>query len=854
MFKFLITLLTSYNEYILYLSYMSIIQQMKHNLDYTIIIIVNSLDKSYYNNVCKRFMSINVEIIQTESNGRPGKGHNSVLELFKNRSEYDYLIPIDGDDFLYPYALQQISKILIYNPTIIVGGNEDYICNFKNLYKVNDCYNLNHKYFLYSQPNIPIKKTFMLRNNGTVFRLILLHKSVFLYTKDKFYCETSTVFDDYLFYLNVLELYYKTQCSVYYITLKNIYFYYKAHISSACYQNSNKCTDDIDGMINKFHDLKKLEESNIILKIPILYINDVDNTTIKYKTINNDITYEKKDFINSNTFKINYDFAYNLSINLYNSTLEFIESKLEILDNYTFDEKKKLYLILENYILNELINVKILKYLLIICNNINYIAVDILNIIIDSQNDIHTKQILFFDKTSYKNEFNNKNYVSCYIITSKLIKNNINKSLYYYYYKSITYLYNSKFILDSINNNVNKENNYENNYVNNNVNNNTIQLTNKKTLILLDYMDIDYTITTLFKKGLGGTQIAYINLALELNSTYNIIILNKNTSSSIIKQHNIYTISYKTNSTMLEIINNIKPEFIIYNFIELGHILKTNTQNIKLIMYEHLTVYSNFNSKIKSNYCDYYDKIIFVSNDQYNDYKKYVIINSEKTIILNNTLSPLFYYNTMLDSDKILHKKRLNIIYISNPQRGLECFKYIFPILKKRYNDLTLDIYSSLEMYDIKDNERLKKMYSEFNNIDGINYNKSISQNELINAMNTSLLFIYPTFVVESFCNSLIEAMSCGCYVISTNLGALKSVAYPYGKFIDINIKNQTNHPYYESIDSIYIDSVVNEACKIIDLYLYKSDYLDNYLKEQMLYVKKMYKNNSSDLFTELGT
>ena len=849
MFKFLITLLTSYNEYILYLSYMSIIQQMKHNLDYTIVIIVNSLDESYYNNVCKRFESINVEIIQTESNGRPGKGHNSILELFKNRSEYDYLIPIDGDDFLYPYALQQISKILIYNPTIIVRGNEDYICNFKNLYEVNDCYNLNHKYFLYSQPNIPIKKTFMLRNNGTVFRLILLHKSVFLYTKDKFYCETSTVFDDYLFYLNVLELYYKTQCSVYYITLKNIYFYYKAHISSACYQNSNKCTDDIDGMINKFHDLKKLEESNIILKIPILYINDVDNTTIKYKIINNDITYEKKDFLNTNTFKTNYDFAYNLSINLYNSTLKFIERKLCILDNYTFDEKKKLYLILENYILNELINVRILEYLLIICNNINYIAVDILNIIIDSQNDIHTKQLLFFDKTSYKNEFNNKNYVSCYIITSKLIKNNINKSLYYYYYKSITNLYNSKFILDSnINNHVNKENNH--------VNNNTIQLTNKKTMILLDYMDIDYTIISPFKKGLGGTQIAYINLALELNSTYNVIILNKNTSSSIIKQHNIYVISYKTNSTMLEIINNIRPEFIIYNFIELGHILKTNTQNVKLIMYEHLTVYSNFNSKIKSNYCDYYDKIIFVSNDQYNDYKKYVTVNPLKTIILNNTLSPLFYYNNVLDSEysKILHKKRLNIIYISNPQRGLECFKYIFPILKKKYKNLTLDIYSSLELYDIKDNEKLKKMYKEFSNIDGINYNKSISQNELINAMNTSLLFIYPTFVVESFCNSLIEAMSCGCYVISTNLGALKSVAYPYGKFIDINIKNETNHPYYDSIDNNYIDSIIKETCKTIDLYLHKSDYLDNYLKEQILYVKKMYKNNTLNLLNKLNT
>ena len=32
---------------------------------------------------------------------------------------------------------------------------------------------------------------------------------------------------------------------------------------------------------------------------------------------------------------------------------------------------------------------------------------------------------------------------------------------------------------------------------------------------------------------------------------------------------------------MLEIINNIKPEFIIYNFIELGHILKNKYPKYK---------------------------------------------------------------------------------------------------------------------------------------------------------------------------------------------------------------------------------------------------------------------------------
>ena len=850
MYRFLITLLSSYNEYILYLSYNSIINQINHNLDYTILIVVNSLNQDYYKDVCKKFESYNVQIIQTQSNGKPGMGHNSVLELFKNKNEYDYLIPIDGDDFLYPYALHQLSKILIYNPTIVVGGNEDYICNFKDLYNNEDCYDLDYKYFLYSQPNIPINKTFTLNNEGTPFRLILLHKSIFSYNIDKFYCEQSAVFDDYLFYLNVLQLYYTTQCNIYYITLKNIYFYYKAHISSACYQNSSECNDDISSMIQTFPDLLHLlnsKKSHILLKLPILYIDDPTCDIVKYKLVNNGVTYEKNDFINTNTYKLNYNFANELSKDLYNNTLQFIESKLVLLNSYTFSEKKKLYLILENYVLNNInniniINIIIIKYLLIISNNINYIANDIIDILLD-YNNINT--ILTFNKNSYKNEFNNKNYINCYLITYKLLQNSINKSLYYYYYSSIMKLYNSNTLLN--NSIINLDNNF--------------QLENKKTIILLDYMDIDYTLLSPFTKGLGGTQCCYIYLAVMLADKYNIIILNKKKENTIIKQHNIHIIKYVNNENMIHIINNISPDVVIYNFIKLGELLRNNTKT-KLYMYEHITVYSNFDLKINSNYYDYYDKIIFVSTDQYDNYKCYTKINKNKVIILNNILSPLFYYNSLSnnfynpnnnETISLINKKKLNIIYISNPQRGLECFTYIFPILKKKYPNITLDIYSSLEMYDIEDNDKLKKMYGEFKNIDGINYNKSISQFELIDIMNQSLLFIYPTFVVESFCNSMVEAMSCGCYVISTNIGALKSVAYPYGKFIDIHINDKKNHPYYESINNIYIDTIVEESSKIIDLYLNKSLYLDNYLKEQINYVKKMYKNNTDILIKHIN-
>jgi hypothetical protein len=838
--KFLITLLSSYNEFILYNSYKSIISQINHNLDYNILIVVNSLDNSYYNDVCKKFKNIIVEIVQTRSNGKPGMGHNSVLEIFKNRKYYDYLIPVDGDDFLYPNALQQLSKILIYNPTVVVGGNEDYISNFSDLYnsRSNDCYKLNNGYFLYTQPNISIKKTFTLYDKGTSFRLILLHKSIFNYNIDKFYCEKSSVFDDYLFYLNILNLYYTSQCNIYYITLKNIYFYYKAHISSACYLNSSTCNDDLDAMINNFPLLINLYNNKIMIKLPILYIIDPCNNIIDYKLINDNISFEKKDFVNSDTYKSNYKFAYDLSIDLYNSTLEFIKIKLSNLNKYDFKEKHKLYLILENYLLNNNKSNIILEYFLIICNNINYITPDIVNIVLDNYS-------FTYDENSYINEFNNKNYISCYLIIYKILQNidYINKSHYYYYYVSISKFTNSSLVF---NNNI-----LEISY-------NKIEVYNHKQIIMLiDSMDIDYTLTSPFLKGLGGTQSAYIYLALELSEKFNVIILNKKKSNIIVRQNNIYIMKYENIDNMINIINNINPDYIIYNFVNIGEILRktinTNTKTTKttkLFMYEHLTIYSNFNIKINSNYKDYYDKLMFVSENQCNDYNDYLELN--KTFILNNSLSPLFYYNNILNNydESIINKKRLNIIYISNPQRGLECFKYIFPRLKNKYPNIVLDIYSSLELYDIEDNTFLKNLYNDLKSIKDVNYNKPVSQIELINKMNESLLFIYPTFIVESFCNCMIEAMSCGCYVLSTNLGALKSVAHPYGTFIDIDILDKKNHPYYESINNIYIDKIVEESSKVIDLYLNKSIKLDNYLKNQINYVKKKYKNNS-EIFIE---
>ena len=833
MLKFLITILTSYNEDILFQTFNSILGKNAFNYNYTIVIIVNSKNSNYYEKVKNKFKKYDIKVIKTESNGKPGKGHNSVIEYFRNNPEFDYLIPIDGDDFLYPQALQQISKLLFYNPTIVVGGNEDYISNFKDLYNSDNCYELKNSYFLNTQPNIYSNIGFSLYNKGTPFRLILLHKSIFNHINKlfinsdiKLYCEKSKVFDDYLFYLYVLYLHYFSSCNIYYISLKNIYLYYKAHISSVCYQNSSNCTDDIKKMVESFSLLTKLEELNIVFKLPILYIPNYYSNIIKYNEENSNIKYDIEEFIKSIDFKNNYKFCYDLSEKIYDSTILFIKNNLDNLNSLDYNDKKKIYLLLENYILNNHINDNIIEYFLNISNNLCYIAPDIVSILLNYVN----KNNYFVN--SFTSEFDNKNYVSVLLIIKNIFEKNINFSKNIYYYYNISCL--------KLNINIEKS-----------ITSNSINLINsKKTIILLDYMDIDYLPITPYIKGLGGTQISYIFLGIELSKYYNIIILNKKKDHNIVFMNNIYIIQYKSDNNLIEYINNIQPDIVIYNFIKLSEFLKSNlNKKIHIIMYEHICIYSNFECKIKEDYYNYYDKIIFISQNQYNNYKKYVKINENKVIILNNGLSPIFYNNIIKNS--ILKQKKLSIIYISNPQRGLECFEYIFPLLKNKYSNITLEIYSSLDIYDMKDNNSLENLYKRLSKIEGIYYNKSISQFELIQKLNNSLLFIYPTFVEETFCNSMIEAMSCGCYVISTNIGALKEIANPYGEFLDIDINKSPSHPYYESIDANYISNIVEKSVNIIEQYLNNSEKLELRLQQQIEFIKKKYnwKNQADYLY-----
>ena len=75
--------------------------------DVDIVVIVNSPDPEYLKKVEESCAGYSV--IETECNGTPGRGKNSVLDYFIQK-RYQYLLPIDGDDYYTKGGIKQLVR------------------------------------------------------------------------------------------------------------------------------------------------------------------------------------------------------------------------------------------------------------------------------------------------------------------------------------------------------------------------------------------------------------------------------------------------------------------------------------------------------------------------------------------------------------------------------------------------------------------------------------------------------------------------------------------------------------------------------------------------------------------------
>jgi len=78
-------------------------------------VVINTTDKDYEQQAFQWCYDNKITAVITESNGKPGKGKNAVLDHFLE-SDYDYMVQIDGDDFLQPHGVNLYSWVSENNP------------------------------------------------------------------------------------------------------------------------------------------------------------------------------------------------------------------------------------------------------------------------------------------------------------------------------------------------------------------------------------------------------------------------------------------------------------------------------------------------------------------------------------------------------------------------------------------------------------------------------------------------------------------------------------------------------------------------------------------------------------------
>ena len=79
------------------------------------VVVINTTDKAYQQTAFQWCYDNKITAVITESNGKPGKGKNAVLDHFLD-SDYDYMVQIDGDDFLQPHGVNLYSWVSENNP------------------------------------------------------------------------------------------------------------------------------------------------------------------------------------------------------------------------------------------------------------------------------------------------------------------------------------------------------------------------------------------------------------------------------------------------------------------------------------------------------------------------------------------------------------------------------------------------------------------------------------------------------------------------------------------------------------------------------------------------------------------
>lgn len=169
-----------------------------------------------------------------------------------------------------------------------------------------------------------------------------------------------------------------------------------------------------------------------------------------------------------------------------------------------------------------------------------------------------------------------------------------------------------------------------------------------------------------------------------------------------------------------------------------------------------------------------FHQFVFSSNWQLNDYaSKIGFPLDERSRVIETPVTP-FEPNIQKNSE------RVDLIYFSTPQRGLEILLPVFEELCKKLpsGKVHLHVYSSFLIYGWVEQDKLfEPLYERCRQHPHITYHGFAPQEQLREALKNADILAYPSIWKETSCRVLIESMSAGLLCVHPNLAALSDTS-----------------------------------------------------------------------------
>ena len=179
------------------------------------------------------------------------------------------------------------------------------------------------------------------------------------------------------------------------------------------------------------------------------------------------------------------------------------------------------------------------------------------------------------------------------------------------------------------------------------------------------------------------------------------------------------------------------------------------------------------------------DHIICISENTKKDLMKYYNYSDEKISVIHLGVSQNFKNNIKYILPKYIPKKFILFVGSRKSYKNSQILIRAFSTLSKQYNDLYL-IFFGGQNFDISE----KKYFSE-NNIDSNKVRHLSGSDTLLKSLyDNAEVLVYPS-KYEGFGLPPLEAMSCGCPVITTKNGSLNEICGDAAIYFDAENENE---------------------------------------------------------------